>query len=191
MKTDPEPSQLRKTGISVIGDVRWGTRFCCFYETNEELIDTLVPFFKAGLKNNEFCLWVVSPPLTAEDAKQALGRAGSHLDRRFAERGLEIQDYNEWYFHNGHLDPQRVLQGWHEKLNQALATGHAGMRVSGDTAWIQKDDWGVFHNYEKALDALVAVERRILLCTYPLSTSPGDRIFDVARVHQMAVARRH
>ena len=30
----------------------------------------------------------------------------------------------------------------------------------------------------------------ILLCTYPLTTSPGAQIFDAARIHQVAVARR-
>jgi PAS domain S-box-containing protein len=191
MKTDPEPSQLRKTGISVIGDARWGTHFCCFYETKQDLLDTLVPFFKAGLENNEFCLWLVTPPLTVEEAKHALGQAVSDLDRRLASQGLEIQDYNEWYLDNGHFDPQRVLQGWREKVDQALARGHAGMRASGDAAWGQKNDWSVFREYEKAVDALVADERRIILCTYPLATSSGDQIFDVARMHQVAVARRH
>ena len=120
MKTDLGPSQLRKTGISVIGDVRWGTHFCCFYETKQDLLDTLVLFFKAGLENNEFCLWVVSPPLTVEEAKRALGQAVSDLDGQFAERGLEIRDYNEWYLHNGQFDPQRALQGWREKLTESF-----------------------------------------------------------------------
>jgi PAS domain S-box-containing protein len=191
MKTDLQPSQLRKTGISVIGDVRWGTHFCYFYETKQDLLDTLVLFFKAGLENNEFCLWVVTPPLTVEEATRALGQAVSDLDRRLASQDIEIQDYAEWYLHNGHFDPQRVLQGWREKLDQALAGGYAGMRASGDAAWSQKDDWSAFREYEKALDALDADKRRILLCTYPLTTSPGAQIFDVARLHQVAVARRH
>ena len=53
-------SELRKTGISVVADVPWGTHFCYFYERTQDLLDTLVPYFMAGLKNNEFCLWVIS-----------------------------------------------------------------------------------------------------------------------------------
>ena len=37
---------LRKTGIEVIGDVPWGTHFCQFYETKQDLLDVLVPYFK-------------------------------------------------------------------------------------------------------------------------------------------------
>ena len=191
MTTESTASELRKTGISVIGDVRWGTHFCYFYETKQDLLDTLVPYFKAGLENKEFCLWVVSPPLTVEEAKRALGQAVPDLDRHLAEGGLEIHGHDEWYLHNGRCDPQRVLQAWREKLNQALAKGYAGLRASGDGGWIQNDDWMVFREYEKELDALIADQRRIILCTYPLTTSPGDQVFDVARIHQVAVARRH
>jgi hypothetical protein len=70
---DTMGTELRNTGISVIGDVPWGTHFCYFYETTQDLLDTLVPFFMAGLKSKEFCLWIisVSEPLTLEDAKRA------------------------------------------------------------------------------------------------------------------------
>jgi hypothetical protein len=53
-------TEFRKSGISVVGDVPWGTHFCHFYETKQDLLDTLIPYFKAGLESKEFCLWVVS-----------------------------------------------------------------------------------------------------------------------------------
>ena len=73
MTTESTASELRKTGISVIGDVRWGTHFCYFYETKEDLLETLVLYFKAGLESKEFCLWVISQSLTVEDAKAWVG----------------------------------------------------------------------------------------------------------------------
>ena len=45
---------IRNSGIDIIGDMPWGTHFCQFYQTTEDLIDILVPYFKAGLENNEF-----------------------------------------------------------------------------------------------------------------------------------------
>ena len=55
MKNEPA-IDLRKTGISVIGDVPWSSHFCSFYETKVDLLDILVPYFKAGLEDNEFCV---------------------------------------------------------------------------------------------------------------------------------------
>lgn len=31
-----------------------------------DLINTLVPYFKADLENNEFCMWVTSEPLESD-----------------------------------------------------------------------------------------------------------------------------
>ena len=74
MKSRIPVTELRKTGISVVGTLPWGTHFCHFYETQQDLLDTLVLYFKAGLENKEFCLWVVSRPLTVEEASALCGR---------------------------------------------------------------------------------------------------------------------
>ena len=66
---------MRKTGVDVVGDMPWGTHFCLFYETRADLLETLVSYCKAGLENQEFCLWVVAEPLAVEDARRALQRA--------------------------------------------------------------------------------------------------------------------
>ena len=62
----------RTTGIECIGSVPWGTHFCEFHSTREELADTLVPYFAAGLQQDEFCLWVTSDPSGVEGAKVGL-----------------------------------------------------------------------------------------------------------------------
>ncbi|HWN94046.1 MAG TPA: PAS domain S-box protein [Methylomirabilota bacterium] len=191
MITELTARELRETGISVIGDVRWGTHFCYFYETRQDLLDTLVLYFKAGLEHNEFCLWVVSQPLTVDEAKRALEQAVPDLDRLLAEGSIEIHGHDEWYLHNGQFEPERVIQNWREKLNQALAGGYVGMRASGDTAWVQKEQRTVFREYEKKFDALSADQRMIVLCTYPLTANPAAQICDAARFHQVAVARQH
>ena len=63
---------------------------CQFYQTKEDLTDILVPYFKAGLENNEFCLWVTSQPLEVEDAKEALRRAVPDLDSYLDKGQIEI-----------------------------------------------------------------------------------------------------
>lgn len=40
-------THARKSGIDLLGDMPWGTHFCLFYETKEDLLATLVPYFKA------------------------------------------------------------------------------------------------------------------------------------------------
>ncbi len=55
--------RITKSGIEIIGDVPWGTHFCMFYHSRNDLEDILIPYFRAGLENNELCMWVTSRPM--------------------------------------------------------------------------------------------------------------------------------
>jgi len=107
--------ELRRTGVSITGDVPWGAHFCQFYQTKEDLIEMLVPYFKAGLENNEFCMWVTSEPLNVEDAKGALKKEVKNLDHYIKTGQIEILDFSQWYTKPGYFDSDKVLQGWIEK----------------------------------------------------------------------------
>ncbi len=183
-------AELRKTGIDFIGDVPWGTHFCHFYETKDDLLDILIPYFKTGLENNEFCMWVVFPPRIEEEAMEALRSAIPNVDRHVAAGDIEILPHTRWYLKDGIFDPQRVSDGWQKKLTQALSRGYDGMRVNGNEAWLKEKDWNDFSAYEKRLNELIANRRMIALCTYPLATTTAGEFLDVARTHEFAIARR-
>jgi|SRR5579872_1563821 len=184
-------SELRKTGVDVVGDVPWGTHFCLFYETTADLLETVVSYCKAGLESQEFCLWVVAEPLGVEDAKRALKRAVPEFDRYFADHSIEIVPARDWYLReDGTFDLERVIRGWNEKLTRASAKGYAGVRVTGDTAWLEKKDWKDFCEYEESLNQAVADRHLAVLCTYPLASCGAAEILDVVRTHQFAVTKR-
>ncbi len=184
-------TEMRKTGIDIVGDMPWGTHFCLFYETKEDLLDTLISYCKTGLESEEFCLWVVAEPLTIEEAIDALKGAVPDLDRYLADSSIEIVSARDWYLQGGTFDLKRVTGGWHEKLARASARGYAGVRVTGDTAWLEKKDWKDFCEYEEGLNEAVVNQRLAVLCTYPLAACGALEILDVVRTHQFALAKRH
>jgi DNA-binding CsgD family transcriptional regulator len=190
MASDIRKSEIRKSGIDVIGDLPWGEHFCLFYETKDDLLDMVVPYFRAGLDSNEFCMWAVSEPLTEAEAAAALRRAIPGFDRYPADQSIEIVPGREWYLKEGGVDPGRIAGSWHEKLNRALAAGYEGLRVSGNAFWLGSQYWQDFYDYEEELDGSTAGQPMILLCTYPLAESRPTDILDVARVHQHTLARR-
>jgi PAS domain S-box-containing protein len=182
--------EMRKTGIDVVGDIPWGAHFCLFYETTADLLETLVSYCKAGLESQEFCLWVVAEPLAVEDARRALKRAVPDFERYFADHSIEIVAARDWYLQDGTFDLNRVIGGWNEKLARASARGYAGVRVTGDTAWLEKKDWKDFCEYEDSLNQAIADQRLAVLCTYPLAACGAAEILDVVRTHQFAVTKR-
>ncbi|HEY2066794.1 MAG TPA: MEDS domain-containing protein [Gemmatimonadaceae bacterium] len=183
-------TEMRRTGVDVVGDMPWGTHFCLFYETKADLLEILVSYCKAGLQSEEFCLWVVAAPLTEEDAKRALTRALPDFDRYVTDGSIEIVAARDWYLQDGRFELQRVIGGWNEKLARASARGYAGVRVTGDTAWLEKNDWNDFLEYEESLNTSIANQRMAVLCTYPLAACGADEILDVVRTHQFAVTKR-
>src|SRR6202166_2619771 len=188
--TNGMTTETRKTGIDVVGDMSWGTHFCLFYDTKADLLETLVSYCKAGLESQEFCLWVVAPPVTVEDARQALKGAVPDFDRYIADSSIEIVSARDWYLHDGSFDLKRVIAGWNQKLMRASAKGYAGVRVTGDTAWLEKQYWKDFCEYEDALNEAIANQRLAALCTYPLAAYGAAEILDVVRTHQFAVTNR-
>ena len=181
---------LRHSGIDIIDDIPWGTHFCQFYENKEDLIDILVPYFKTGLENNEFCMWVTSQPLEVEDAKEALRKAVPDIDVYLEKGQLEIISYYHWYVKDGVFDSDRVLNGWVEKLNKALANGYDGLRLTGNTFWLEKEDWNDFVDYEKKVDSIIGNYQMIALCTYNLDSCNATEIIDAAINHQFALIKK-
>jgi len=183
--------QLRSTGIGVVGDVPWGTHFFLFHETKEDLIDACIPYFRAGLENGELCLWVIGDPLTEEEVIYCLRDAVPGFDDYFDNRSIEIVRGREWYMTGDDLDLDRVTRGWKQKMERALNGGYAGLRLSADTAWLEKRDWKQFCEYEKEVNDSIVDTPMLALCTYPLPGSAAVEILDVTRTHQFAIARRN
>ena len=181
---------FRKTGIDIIGDAPWGIHICQFYQTKKDLIDILVPYFKAGLENNEFCMWITSEPLKVADAKAALKKVVKNLDHFIKKGQIEILDYSEWYTKSGKFDANNVLQGWVEKENQALKRGYDGLRLSGNTFWLEKKDWRDFTDYEEEINNVIGKYRMIAICTYSLGQCGASEVIDVVSNHQFALIRR-
>lgn len=180
----------RHSGISIIGDVPWGTHFCGFYQDKQELIEILVPYFKAGLDNNEFCMWVTSEPLRPAEAKAALAAHVENLETYIADGRLEILDQSERYTVGGKFEGGRVLQGFIDRHATATRLGFDGMRLSGNTSWLTQSDWQAFTEYEATVNAVIGKYRMLAFCTYSLSKCGAVEIMDVMSNHAFALTKR-
>jgi DNA-binding CsgD family transcriptional regulator len=181
---------LRRTGVNVLGDMPWGSHVCMFYESKEDLLDTVGPYFKAGLESKEFCLWAPPQPLTPEEAGTALSRRIPDFDRHLAAGKMEIVPWREWFFRGSEFGRKRIINAWDDKLRGALAKGYEGVRASGNPFSSDSGHWKDLYEYERALEKWIKGKRVIVLCTYPIIVSEAAEALQVARVHQLAIARR-
>ncbi|MBI2600164.1 MEDS domain-containing protein [Candidatus Daviesbacteria bacterium] len=182
---------LRDSGLKIVGDLPWGTHFCQFYQTKKDLSDILVRYFKAGLENNEFCVWVTSEFLTDQEAKAAMKKAIPNFAKYLKKGQIEIFPYTNWYLKSGKFEMKRVLKKWVGKHNEGKARGFDGMRVSGNPFWIDnKKDWDDFASYEAQINNVIGPYKLLVLCTYFLDKCGAGEIIDVVTNHQFALIKR-
>ena len=180
----------RQTGLGPLEELPWGAHICLFYETKEDLLDTNVGYFKAGLEKNEFCIWAISEPIAEEDARNALKEGIPDFERHAAGGRMEVLPGYDWYLKGGRFDSKTIIAGWFAKMQSALAMGLDGIRVSGNAFWLETSQWKKFSQYEEELDQTLAGQPMIALCTYPLNATRSADILDAARAHQFTIARR-
>jgi signal transduction histidine kinase len=186
----PIAKPLRRTGLEVLGERPWGTHFCVFYETNDDLLEMLIPYFKTGIERRERCFWVLADSLTEDDARRALDRAIPSSSRASINENIEFLRSEECYLRDGVFNLDRVTGEWGKRLDCALAAGYEGIRVSGYAGWLDTHVWPDFWKYEESLNSSIVDQPMMVLCSYPLTGSCGSDILDVAHTHQCSVSRR-
>jgi PAS domain S-box-containing protein len=128
-------------------------------------------------------MWITSLPLEVEKAREALQKAVPNLDEYFKKGQIEIISSSNCYLLDGKFDSNRVLQGWVEKEKAALKRGFEGMRLTGNTLWIERELWKSFVDYEEAINSVIGEHKMLALCTYGLKKCSGTDVLDVVRSH--------
>ncbi|WP_309085593.1 MEDS domain-containing protein [Chelativorans sp.] len=178
------------TGIAAVGSVPWGAHFCQLYDTPNDMADVLVPYFRAGLENNELCHWVTSDQFGPEDAKSALRAVYPDLEKALASGQITIMDRRDWYQRGGRFKAEEVVGGWLAHEEEARSAGYSGYRLTGDTLWLEQHQWQEFNEYEKLVSEAFGTRRIIALCTYCMARCGASEVLDIVNVHSFAVARR-
>lgn len=185
-------SSRAPSGLSCCSHLHWGAHFCHLYETRDDLLDTLVPFFAEGLANNEQCLWVTSDPLDVSAATAALAARVPNLAELLDLGQIQIVDHSAWHTRASHLDSDSLIAAWIEAEQAAIAAGYAGLRATGNVTFLRsREAWRDFERYESKVTEAFAGRRLIGLCSYQVGMTNGADVLDVVRNHEFAIAHRN
>ena len=178
---------LTESGLAGVPTVPYGVHMCQFYEGAQDLVAVLVPYFLAGLRGNERCLWITAEPLNAARARAELQNAGLDVEAATRSGALVIRDYDQWYTEADTLKGRQVAQLWLAEEQQALADGYRGLRITGNTSFLTAHTWSVFMEYEEAVTQAFQNRRIVTLCTYQLADCGPAEILDVRHRHHCAL----
>lgn len=181
----------RKSGIPAVGNLPWGSHFCQFYRDKSDLAEIVIPFFQAGLEANEACLWITSSILDAKSAAELLKQVVPDLEHRIANGQMSIIPMSKWYVPGENFESDAVLTSWTAREAAARDAGFDGLRLSGDTIWVERSGWNDFMHYERQVNKAFRSLRLVALCTYCSETCTASDVIDVCSHHEFALARRH
>lgn len=161
---------------------------CRFYRDRQELVDLLVPYFRAGLEKGFYCVWVASGPISPGEAATALRAAVPDLDRRAAAGQIEFLSAEEFYLlPTGRLRPaELILETIAGKARTALGRGFKGLWGSGDASWAARDaaNLEAFIEYEGQVNEALRDGGAVALCTYARMESTAERSADILARHR-------
>ena len=174
----------RRVGIPGTKSIQWGEHLCAFFYTKADLLNLVVPYIKAGLEDNEFCLWITEENMERE-AMESLTRVLPEARQYVSQKQLEIVPASQWYLSGGVFDAPKSFKNWAARGRAAEANGFVGARTTGNPFWLDsKEDWHQFLTYEQAVHQAIETQRVISLCTYPVGIcSAKDMIGTFASHH--------
>jgi hypothetical protein len=169
---------ITECGLPGIKRIPYGLHACHFYPGRQELLEALVPYFLAGLRAGERCIWIAAPPLPAEEARRELRAAWPAADAAIARGAIRILDFDSWYSSSAGLKGNEVVKLWLDEEQRALAEGYTGLRLTGNTLECERIVGAGFH-----------ARRIVALCSYLLPDIGSDKVMEVMRAHDCAFDR--
>lgn len=182
-------SHMTSCGLPGVDGVPFGTHACHFYRDRDELVAALVPYFVAGLRANERCLWITASPLPAREALDELRAAWPDADHAIETGKLRIIDFDAWYDKIGQSKGSDVVQLWLDEEDRALAEGFSGLRVTGNISFLTPATRPSFMDYEKSVSAQFKNRRIVALCSYLVTQCEDTQVSDVMHAHNCALER--
>ena len=166
---------------------KWGSHLVNFFGSGDELRDVLVPYFKAGLENNERCLWVTGKAFDAEQARSALRAAVPDLDPPERDKQIEIANGDEWYAAGEKLQPYELVKGLEQCERDALDLGYSGLRPMGTAPGYRRLNGLDFQDSETLVQKTVRGRRMICMCSYSTEQVNSGAHLEVMEHHDLAV----
>jgi PAS domain S-box-containing protein len=161
-----------------------GAHVCPLYESAEEQLRALVPFFRAGIQQGEQCVYVADRANVDELRANGVG-----TQSQLEDRVVVVFTSRETYLRDGRFDPQTMIDFWRAADHRARLDGFRGIRVVGEMSWAlgAEVDSRRLIEYEALLNNFLPQTRIRALCQYNSQRFKPDVVRDVLRTHPLAI----
>ncbi len=177
-------------GIEIVREVPWGTHFCYFYLAKEDLLDLLIQYFKLGLENNEFCVWILSNDISIQEAHDLSREKIPDFQKYLKKKQFDIIPFEKFLIRDGTLNSDKAIKNWVQKSEFSSENNFEGLRISKDLRWLKRRNFNQFINLETELYSKIGDLKIKAMCSFPINKFRKDEFLDIANAHQFALINK-
>ena len=184
-------SETGNSKAKLIGRIPQGTRLCQFYQDKEELGETLIHYFEAGLANNDLCILITAEPTESSDTRKSLEHGVKNSQGFFESGQLRILDASDCFPTLGKFDVDRHLAAWKEKIGRAQAEGYTGIRTATDISWFNSQNREAFSQYESLISDIISEYPMTTICCYPADRYTPLQYIEIFKNHRFLLSKEN
>lgn len=161
------------------------------YENAEELTELLVTYFKEGIEEGEYCLWVSPNKLATEEVKNELKKAGVDVEHHLTSSQLEILPTNP-FPENLILLASTVKELAEKGYRKTLSREFSGFRTNLEIKNTGNSLKPCIETCRKAIEKVASENNKsvTLLCTLPLEGLSGRVLVELMEERSVFAKRK-
>ena len=159
---------MERSDFDLIHNVNAGKHFYQFYKSQDDYLQIMAKFFRAGLEKGEACIWLVSDKIGVPQAKLFADTMIPRFLYYFSSNQFVIRSAQEWYLTNEKFDEEKSLRNASEFVEGAIKKGYHRIRGSGDAASVPREEWPKLEAYEHKVDTVIQAAPVLAVCAYPI-----------------------
>ncbi|MFL5318580.1 MAG: MEDS domain-containing protein [Myxococcaceae bacterium] len=190
----PAPQPLTEKERVSLGEnrnaIRTRDHAAIVYWHAEELLDTVVPYLKEGLRAGDKVVYVADD-LVVERIAAALSAAGVDVDAAQKSGKLMLVSANDAFFQGGKFDVEAALQGVRALAEQANADGFPRVRFSVEMTYLLANVPGIERGPEfeaRANEEVFAKFPFVCICSFNGARDVNNMLAEVLATHPVLIS---
>ena len=180
--------KIVKNTLININEVEFGDHICSIYQDKQQQFSLLVPFFKAGLENNQKCIYIADENLRDQVISEFV-RHGIEVEKYLKSNQMIIITKRESYLKNGFFDPDKMIEFLKKTEEGALKDGYSGLRLTGEMSWVLANisDIEKLIRYENKLNNYFLHSKCVAICQYNENKFKPEVLLEILDCHPLAI----
>ena len=168
--------------------LKFGDHLCFLIENDEEQFYTSMPFIKAGIENNEKCIYIGD-----NDNCRKFGEFLENFDIDVIDikktGQLIIANYNDLFPLEGSFIPEKMLNLFKITIENIPDEGWQGLRIIQDMSWLADDPQlnDKLMEYESELRYNILEKSVIFLCQYDRRKFERETLVQILKLHNTVI----